>query len=93
MLGGLCDAADYSGPVDVGVAVTGMRGGVSAALRNHLILRHSLELYDGNKYLRTGRFMVSVLRDDPRAAARNLVLPVTRVVTKEGYNPFLAASS
>jgi hypothetical protein len=32
VLGGLYDAAGYLGPVDVGVAVTGMRGGVSAPL-------------------------------------------------------------
>jgi len=88
VLGGLYDAAGYLGPVDVGLAVTGLSGGVSAALRHHLILRHSLEPYGGDEYLRTGRFMASVLRDDPKTAARNLVLPLTRVVTMEGYNPF-----
>jgi hypothetical protein len=91
VLGGLYDAAGYVGPVDVGLAVTGLGGGVSAALRHHLILRHSLEPYGGEEYLRTGRFMASVLRDDPKAAARNLVLPLTRVVTMERYDPFSGA--
>jgi hypothetical protein len=93
VLGGLYDAVGYLGPVDVGVAVTGIRGGVSAALKDHLILRHSLEPYGSERYLRTGRFMAPILRDDPRFAARSLVMPLVRVITLEGYNPFLEASS
>jgi hypothetical protein len=92
VLGGLYDAAGYLGPVDVGIAVTGMRGGVSAALRDHLMLRHSLEPYDGDRYLRTGRFMASLLREDPQAVARDLILPLTRVITMESYDPFPGAS-
>jgi hypothetical protein len=92
VLGGLYDAAGYLGPVDVGIAVTGMRGGVSAALRDHLMLRHSLEPYDGDRHLRTGRFMASLLREDPQAVARDLILPLTRVITMESYDPFPGAS-
>ena len=88
VLGGLYDAAGYLGPVDVGVAVTGLRDGVSAALKDHRMLRHSLEPYNSERYLRTGRFMASSLREDPRTAARNLVLPLTRVITMGGYDPF-----
>jgi hypothetical protein len=79
---------DYLGPVDVSVTVTGLGGGVSAALQNHLILRHSLQPYELDRYLRTGRFKASTLRDDPQAAARDLVLPLTQVVTMQGYDPF-----
>jgi len=93
VLGGLYNAAGYLGPVDVGVAITGMRGGVSAALQDHLIFRHRLEPYEDDRYLRTGRFMASLLRDDPQAAARNLVMPLVRVITMEGYDPFPEASS
>ena len=93
VLGGLYDAAGYLGPVDVGVAMTGMRGGVSAALQDHLIFRHRLEPYDDDRYLRTGRFMASLLRDAPQAAARNIVMPLARVLTMEGYDPFPGASS
>jgi hypothetical protein len=87
VLGGLYDAAGYLGPVDVGGAVTGLAGGVSAALQNNLMLRHSLQPYDGDRYLRTGRFMASALRDGPQDAARNLIVPLTRVITMEGYDP------
>jgi hypothetical protein len=93
VLGGSYDAAGYLGPVDVGVAVTGMRGGVSAALQDHRFLRHSLEPYDGDRYLRTDRSMASLLRDDPQAAARNLILPLTRVITMESYDPLSESSS
>ncbi len=91
VLGGLYEAAGYLGPVDVGLAATGLRGGVSAALQDHLILRHALQPYELDSYLRTGRFMASTLRDDPWAAARDLVLPLTRVVAMEGYDPFSGA--
>jgi hypothetical protein len=87
VLGGLYDAAGYLGPVDVGGAITGLTGGVSAALQNHLMLRHSLQPYDGDRYLRTGRSMASALRDSPQDAARNLIVPLTRVITMDGYDP------
>jgi hypothetical protein len=77
----------------MGVAVTGLGGGLSATLQHHLSLRHSLEPYGSDRYLRTGRFMASVLRGDPQSAARTLVMPLVRMITMEGYNPLPEASS
>lgn len=88
LFGGLYEAGNYLGPVDVGLAVTGLEGGVSFALQDHMVLKHRLHPYDNDKYLRTGRFMAPTLHDDPRAAARNLVLPLTRVITLGRYDPF-----
>jgi len=91
LFGGLYEAGNYLGPVDVGLAVTGLEGGVSFALQDHMVLKHRLHPYDNDKYLRTERFMALTLHDDPRAAARNLVLPLTRVITLERYDPFSAS--
>ncbi len=88
VLGGLYDAGAYVGPVDVGIAVTGLKGAVSCNLSQHVIARHFLQPYDRNQYRRTERFSACLLRDDPRSAARKLVSPLTRAITGEGYDPF-----
>jgi hypothetical protein len=88
VLGGLYAAGGYLGHVYVGLAVTGLKGGVSAALQNHLTHRHFLRPYDEDEYRRTRRFSAAVLRDDPRSAARKLVLPLVQAITQESYDPF-----
>lgn len=88
VLGGLYDAGTYLGPVDVGIAVTGLKGAVSCTLSQHVIGRHFLQPYDRDQYRRTERFSASSLRDDTRSAARKLVSPLTRAITGEGYDPF-----
>ncbi len=87
VVGGLYRAGNYHGPVDVGLAVTGLEGVVSYALRSRR-LGFSPRPYDRDEYRRTGRFMASTLRDDPRSAARKLVLPLVRATTQERYDPF-----
>ena len=88
MLGGLYTAGTYLGPVDTGVAVTGLRGAKSSKLSNNIASRYSLQPYERHEYRRTGRFPAAALNDDPRAAARKLVLPLTRAITGERYDPF-----
>jgi hypothetical protein len=86
VLGGLYAAADYLGPVDVGLAVTGLRGGISYVLKQQSMA--SPRPYDKDQYRRTGRFSAIMLKDDPRGAARTLVLPLARALTTESYDPF-----
>lgn len=88
VLGGLYDAGAYLGPVDVGIAVTGLKGAVSCNRSQHVIDRHFLQPYDRDQYRRTERFSASSLGDDPRSAARKLVSPLTRAIAGEGYDPF-----
>lgn len=88
VLGGLYAAGTYLGPVDVGIAVTGLKGAVSCTLPQHVIDRHFLQPYDRDQYRRTERFSASSLGDDPRSAARKLVSPLIRAITAEGYDPF-----
>lgn len=86
VMGGLYAAGDYLGPVDVGLAVTGLMGGVSYHLRDNPWIDRTP--YDRDEYRRTARFPASRLVGDPRGAARTLVLPLLRVITLDSYDPF-----
>lgn len=86
VMGGLYAAGGYSGPVDVGVAVTGLKGGVSYHLRGNPWVERTP--YDRDEYRRTARLPASRLVGDPRGAARTLVLPLLRAVTLDSYDPF-----
>jgi hypothetical protein len=86
VMGGLYDAGGYLGLVDVGVAVTGLRGGVSYVLRDNPWTERTP--YNKVQYRRTERFPASQLASDPRGAARKLVLPLLRAITRESYDPF-----
>lgn len=87
-MGGLYAAGGYLGPVDVGLAVTGLRGGISSALSNRFGFDPTP--YDKDQYLRSERFSASTLGDDPRGAARKLVMPLLRAITSDGYDPYSA---
>lgn len=88
VLGGLYAACTYLGPVDVGIAVTGLEEAVSCKLSQHLISRHFLQPYGKNEYRRTERFSAYMLQADPRFAAQKLTLPLMRSITGEQYDPF-----
>ena len=88
VLGGLYAAGGYLGHVNVGLAVTGLEGGVSAHLHEQLTHRHSLRPYDEDEYRRTRRFSAAVLMADPRSAASKLALPLVQAITQEAYDPF-----
>ncbi len=92
LLGGVYEAAGYMGPLDVGLLVTGLRGGVS----DWLVHRTSLgahfystpALYDQDEYRRTRRFAALDLLRDPQQAARSLTERLYRTTTGERYDPF-----
>lgn len=86
VMGGLYNAGGYLGPVDVGVAVTGLRGGVSYFLRDNPWIDRAP--YNKDRYRRTERLPASQLIGDSRGAARALVLPLLRAITCESYDPF-----
>jgi hypothetical protein len=88
VLGGLYATANYLGQVDVGLSVTGLEGALSSHLSESLVARFSLQPYDRTEYRSTERFTASTLAKDPQSAARKLVLPPIRVVTREQYDPF-----
>jgi hypothetical protein len=86
VLGGLYAAAGYLGPVDVGLAVTGLRDGISCVLSQRIGVHP--RPYDKDQYRRTERLSAATLINDPRSAARKLILPLTRAITRESYDPF-----
>jgi hypothetical protein len=88
VLGGLYATGGYLGPVDVGLAVTGLRGGISNVVSQWIAGKP--EPYDKDQYRRTERFSAPMISTDPRGAASQLVLPLTRAITRERYDPFPA---
>ena len=86
VMGGLYAAGGYLGPVDVGLAVTGLRGGISHVMNRRFGADPSP--YDKDQYRRTDRFSAPALSSDPRGAASKLVLPLARTITRESYDPF-----
>jgi hypothetical protein len=86
IMGGLYAEGGYLGLVDVGLAVTGLTGGLSYVMSRRIGI--SPTPYDKDRYRRTDRFSAPMLRNDPRSAARKLVLPLARAITRESYDPF-----
>lgn len=86
VLGGVYAAGKYLGQIDVGVSVTGLKGGVSQITRYNVTL--SPRPFDKEEYCRTSRFSALGLAEAPRSAARELVLPLVRATTRESYDPF-----
>jgi hypothetical protein len=86
VLGGLYAAGSYLGPVDLGLAVTGLRGGISFVLSQRL----GVDTHPFNKevYRRTEQVSASALQEALHSAARPLVLPLIRTLTRESYDPF-----
>ncbi len=70
----------------MGLAVTGLRGGISNVLNSRFGVDPTP--YDKDQYRRTERLSASILSSDPRGAARKLVLPLLRAITRDGYDPF-----
>jgi hypothetical protein len=93
LLGGIYEVAGYVGPVDVGLAVTGLRGGSSVEARRRLVSGRESLLYDRDDYRRTGRFAAAELRQHPRTCARELTEFLFRATTGETYDPFAGLES
>jgi hypothetical protein len=86
LLGRLYAAGGYTVPVVVGLAVTGLRGGISYVLSQDILAEP--RPYDRDGYRRTERISSLTLEDDPRSEARKLVLPLVKTITRESYDPF-----
>ncbi len=86
VMGELYSAGGYLGLVDVGMAVTDLRGGISYVLSRRLGVDPTP--FNKDSYRRTERLSAPMLSSDPRGAARKLVLPLSRAITRESYDPF-----
>lgn len=78
--------AGYLGPVDIGVAVTGLKGARSC--HNRIFWDDLLPL-DQNDYQRTARVLASELHSAGAATvSERLVMPLITAATHGRYNPF-----
>lgn len=86
LAGALYDAANYMGAVDTGLAVEGLRGGVSMERFGpgiHAIRRPVA--YDQDRYRRVARQSGIGLLGNPRQAAEPLVVPLLRTTIGDGH--------
>lgn len=86
LMGSLYASGAYFGQVDVGLAVTNLKDGISYVLSQRIGVHANP--YNKDVYRRTARFSASMLREQPRDAARKLVLPLARALSRESYDPF-----
>ncbi len=84
-LGVLYDKAEYHGVVDLGVAVTGLKGCIP-----HFGQRYTRDWppYDRDDYRQTHRCTAQELMDDARPVAAKLVMPLIQTITRGGLDPF-----
>lgn len=86
--GELYQQTRYIGPVDVRLAVTGMKGTVSYAAKDMYWWSED-SIIQTNDYRRTERALAGSLTADYRSVAEKLVLPLVRATTQsDSYNPF-----
>lgn len=84
-MGMLYSKAEYHGAVDLGMAVTGLKGCLPFERRGR---SHGWSPYDQNEYRRTQRCTAQELMDDTRSVATELVMPLIQTITQGGTDPF-----
>lgn len=86
LAGALYDTAGYLGTVDAGIAIVGLRRGISADRFGQGMNRvdHPTP-YDSDDYRRTQRFSAIGLVADPRTPAGRLVDPLLRATIGAGH--------
>jgi hypothetical protein len=90
-MGALFKAAGYLGPVDAGVYITGLNGGISAAVvsRRQVVFFDDMPTYNAAIYTRTERLASAAELDAPEAVALRLLRRLLDTTTQQpGYNPF-----
>ena len=86
-MGRLFAKAPYIGMVDVGLAMTGLKGCV--AYSNDMRLRFARIPYDRTEYKKSGRFTASQMLDDPINPSKYLAKPFLKAISQGLIDPFL----
>lgn len=86
LLGVLYERARYMGMVDIGVAVTGLKGAVP--YRGDTWSRLTRIRYDRDAYKRTTRVSALEIKDDAQAIARSLLMPLFAALSQSDRDPF-----
>lgn len=81
ILGNISERGGYLGPVDIALAVTGLKGGISY-LATRQFAGHQHPPYERDQYRRTTRALASSFATDPRGIAKKLVIPLAQATTQ-----------
>jgi hypothetical protein len=87
LMGAIYARARYLGPVDLGVAVTNLRGAVSV-MAQHNVVGYDFPPFDQPEYRRTARFSAEELALNPQLVAKQLVMPLIQATTQDRKDPF-----
>ncbi len=83
LLGEIYTRANYIGMVDIGVAITGIKGSSFIGGSGR-----PLSPYDRDEYRRTERISALILKDDPYGPAKKLLMPLFNAISQGYLNPF-----
>ena len=82
----LYEKSNYFGVVDVGLAMTGLKGSVVYTQDYNLL--HSRIPYNRNEYKKSGRFSAIKMLDDPADPSKYLVMPFIKAISQGRIDPF-----
>ncbi len=85
--GALYDRAQYAGQVDVGLAVTGIKGAEPYSTVKNIPSRRFPKEFQQNRYTRTTQVDAPALASGPMDIAHQLLKPFFRGLTHGQYNP------
>jgi hypothetical protein len=85
-MGKLYEKTAYIGMVDIGLALTGLKG--SVAHTNNLRLHYVRIPYDRPEYKKSARFSAIQMLDDPISASKYLVMPFVKAISQGWIDPF-----
>lgn len=85
-LGRLYSKASYIGMVDIGLALTGLKGTV--AYTNNMRLHYPRIPYDRPEYKKSGRFPALQMLDDPFMPSKYLSMPFIKAISQGWIDPF-----
>lgn len=86
LLGALYSQARYIGMVDIGIALTGLKGSIIDT--TDYITRARRTPYDRDQYRKTRRVSALVLKDDPEDIAKSLLNPLFHAMSQGRVDPF-----
>jgi hypothetical protein len=85
-MGRLYERASYIGMIDIGLAMTGLKG--SVVHTNNLRLHFTRIPYDRPDYRRSGRFSAIQMLEDPLSPAKYLTTPFVKAISQGWIDPF-----
>ena len=83
----LYEQAGYIGMVDIGLAITGIKGTVPCMPRNFRFDRIAVP-YDRDTYRKTTRASALTIRKEPIEVSKDLIMPLISAITLNHLDPF-----